>query len=329
MDLLAYLGVGVTPVEWPGPDASPLARVTYVLGADGLIAHVAGLGTLPLEAWPGGPLILGLAPVAADITETVAAVVTGALGAPPCPVADGDLPPVAYAVARGVDAFPATLTDLDLVAPGLEGPPAVGTFVWGADGVVGWLRKENILDVRARMAGFGADIPGMRPARAGVTLAVPPVPRPILDAFVVEAWERARHDGHEILWHLCWDGHSWSVDRPAQRTGPDFVAYPSALPTGAVATIHSHGRGRAYFSATDDTSEENLHINVVVGDLRSPEGPAMVCRTRAHGALFAFPAGVLFAGPLPARDLYSPYHEELARPQRAPRTFAERRVERG
>jgi len=303
MDLLAYLGVGVTPVEWPGPDAPPLAGVTYVLGADGLIAHVAGLGPLPLDAWPDAAPIPGLSPIGADVAGTVAAAARRASDAPrPSPAAGGALPPVAYAVARDGDAFPALFGDAG--AQGLMEPPAVGTFVWGADAVVTWLRKEGVLDVLAPMAGFHAHIPGLRPAPAGVILSVPPVPRPLLDAFVVEAWERARDDGHEILWHLCWDGHSWGVDRPAQHTGPDFVAYPSALPPGAVATLHSHGRGRTYFSVTDDTSEENLHINVVVGDLQSPEGPAMLCRTRAHGAPFVFPARMLFAGPPVARDLF-------------------------
>lgn len=57
-----------------------------------------------------------------------------------------------------------------------------------------------------------------------------------------------------------------------------------------VADVHSHGRGPAFFSATDDTDDAHTtKIALVVGNLGHPEGPVMVGRLCAVGLFIPLP----------------------------------------
>ncbi|KMS56042.1 PRTRC system protein A [Novosphingobium barchaimii LL02] len=63
-----------------------------------------------------------------------------------------------------------------------------------------------------------------------------------------------------------------------------------------VCDIHSHARGRAFFSATDDADDAHAtKISIVFGRLDHPDGPTMAARLCAGGMFLSLPRGP-FAG---------------------------------
>lgn len=57
-----------------------------------------------------------------------------------------------------------------------------------------------------------------------------------------------------------------------------------------VCDLHSHGRGPAYFSATDDADDAHAtKISLVIGRLDDPEGPVMAARLCAGGMFLGVP----------------------------------------
>ena len=58
-----------------------------------------------------------------------------------------------------------------------------------------------------------------------------------------------------------------------------------------VCDIHSHARGRAFFSATDDADDAHAtKIAIVFGRLDHPDGPTMAARLCAGGMFLPFAA---------------------------------------
>jgi PRTRC genetic system protein A len=73
--------------------------------------------------------------------------------------------------------------------------------------------------------------------------------------------------------------------------------YPKpALGSHMVCDIHSHGRGAAFFSATDDDDDAHwTKISIVIGRLDNPAGPTMVSRLCVSGLFLPLPRSP-FAG---------------------------------
>ena len=89
-----------------------------------------------------------------------------------------------------------------------------------------------------------------------------------------------------ILWNETTD--EFTIDYPAidEATPSRLVYRPPAPAPGwhIVCDVHSHGHGRAFFSATDDA--DDIHatkIAIVFGQLDHPEGPSTVRRLCAAG----------------------------------------------
>ena len=89
------------------------------------------------------------------------------------------------------------------------------------------------------------------------------------------------------------------------RAGRDGgVARPTCRPPGVVAEFHSHGRHRAFFSATDDRDEQGFRVYGVVGRLDKPE-PELTLRLGIYGHFASLEWQQAFDGPPPGLRLAS------------------------
>lgn len=79
---------------------------------------------------------------------------------------------------------------------------------------------------------------------------------------------------------------------PPQAT-PSRLVYRTPLLAGnrhIVCDIHSHGHGRAFFSATDDADDAHAtKITLVIGRLGGPDSPEFASRLCAGGMLLPLP----------------------------------------
>lgn len=95
-----------------------------------------------------------------------------------------------------------------------------------------------------------------------------------------------------ILWNEVTG--AFAVDFPAidDATPTRLVYRPPVCEPGwhVVCDIHSHGRGPAYFSATDDADDAHAtKISLVIGRLDDPAGPMMAARLCAGGMFLSVP----------------------------------------
>ncbi|WP_397587011.1 PRTRC system protein A [Sphingobium fuliginis] len=95
-----------------------------------------------------------------------------------------------------------------------------------------------------------------------------------------------------ILWNEV--TRQFTVNFPIidEATPSRLVYRPPALPPNwhMVCDIHSHGRGPAFFSATDDADDaHSTKISIVFGRLDQPDGPMMASRLCAAGMFLPLP----------------------------------------
>jgi len=95
-----------------------------------------------------------------------------------------------------------------------------------------------------------------------------------------------------ILWNEA--TREFAVEFPAidEATPTRLVYRMPRLPPDwhMVCDIHSHARGRAFFSATDDTDDAHAtKIAIVFGRLDHPDGPTMAARLCAGGMFLPLP----------------------------------------
>jgi len=131
-----------------------------------------------------------------------------------------------------------------------------------------YILAENGLFVRARSPLLGATVRvalgrvrGLMPLEEVVELPQGVIPRHIYDlALSTLAMSREQ----EIYLAVTWEGE-YRLRMPFQEGQAGVVRY-HRLP-GTVLDIHSHGGMPAFFSATDDSDEQGLHLYMVVGRL--------------------------------------------------------------
>jgi len=116
---------------------------------------------------------------------------------------------------------------------------------------------------------------------------------------------------NEAAAFILWNGASGelAVNLPdGDEATPSRLVYRTpVLPPDwhMVCDIHSHGRGSAFFSATDDADDTHAtKISLVVGRLDHPAGPVMAARLCAGGMFLAVPRSP-FSGDVPC-SLTSP-----------------------
>ena len=111
---------------------------------------------------------------------------------------------------------------------------------------------------------------------------------------------------------MRWDGNAYRVVVPEQAGTAASLTYRVVVPEQAgtaasltypppdvVAEFHSHGKGRAFFSKTDDKDEQGFRIYGVVGRLDTPERELSL-RVGVYGHFAPVQWSQVFGGPNPS-----------------------------
>jgi PRTRC genetic system protein A len=101
-----------------------------------------------------------------------------------------------------------------------------------------------------------------------------------------------------VLWNEATGAFTVNLPDIDEATPSRLVYRTPALPADwhMVCDIHSHGRGSAFFSATDNADDAHAtKISLVFGRLDQPDGPVMASRLCAGGMFLPLPRSP-FAG---------------------------------
>ena len=158
---------------------------------------------------------------------------------------------------------------------GLAGSQGIGyDYVLGSGGL--YVQSEGA-NLTARILVAPADVRGLAPVSEKLTLAHGLIPAHIFALGL--NWMLAAPDT-ERLFAVGWDAGAYRLVVPPQEgTGSALTYRP---PSGVVAEFHSHGKHRAFFSATDDGDEQGFRIYAVVGRLDAPQ-PELTLRLGIYG----------------------------------------------
>ena len=186
---------------------------------------------------------------------------------------------------------------------GLAGLQGVGyDYVLGSGGLYVQSRSAHLV---ARVLVGPATVRGFAPVTENVQLTHGPIPACLFELGLRWVQETP---GTERFFAVRWDGTSYRVVVPEQAGTPASLTYQP--PAGTVAEFHSHGRGRAFFSATDDRDEQGFRIYGVVGRLDTSR-PELSLRMGVYGHFGPLRWGQVFGGPDPGVRLLA---EEPASP---------------
>ena len=146
---------------------------------------------------------------------------------------------------------------------GLTGAQGVGfDYVLGAGGIYVQAQSAHLVARVLVALGF---VRGLAPVTEKLTLAHGPIPAYLFELGL--RWFQETPDT-ERFFAVRWDGNAYRPVVPEQEGTASSLTYrPTA---GVVAEFHSHGKGRAFFSKTDDKDEQGFRIYGVAGRLDSP-----------------------------------------------------------
>ena len=143
---------------------------------------------------------------------------------------------------------------------GLAGDQGIGfDYVLGSGGV--YVQSQSAHLVARVLVAPGA-VRGLAPVAEKLALTHGPIPAYLLECGLRWFREAPRT---ERFFAVRWDGDAYRVVVPEQNGTASSLTYQP--PAGAIAEFHSHGRGRAFFSATDDRDEQGFRIYGVAGRL--------------------------------------------------------------
>ena len=202
-------------------------------------------------------------------------------------------------------------TDRDIRGPvgylvnqsdGLAGAHGVGfDYVLGAGGL--YVQSESA-QLAARIPVAPCEVRGLAPVAEKVALTHGPIPARLFALGL--GWFRD-DPSTERFFAVRWDGRSYRLAVPPQLGTATRLAY--LPPAGVVAEFHSHGRSRAFFSATDDGDEQGFRIYGVVGRLDT-DRPELSLRVGVYGHFAPVQWSQIFDGPNPDLRLVAEEPEE-------------------
>lgn len=207
--------------------------------------------------------------------------------------------PTAAAILAEVPCYPVPPSGRSPAIDALRAARAGHGLAIGRDGVMLILRRPWLeLDVPVTPA-IAAYLPygSVGPARADLRCGL--IPAQLL-AQIVGHFRAALPN--EAAAFVIWNERSgeFALNLPAidEATPSRLVYRTPALPADwhVVCDVHSHGRGAAFFSSTDDT--DDLHatkLSLVLGRLDHPDGPVSAGRLCAGGMFLPMPRSP-FAG---------------------------------
>ncbi len=178
---------------------------------------------------------------------------------------------------------------------GLTGAHGIGyDYVLGSGGL--YVQSESA-HLTARVPVAPCEVRGLAPVAEKVELAHGPIPSALFELGL--RWFEDDPDT-ERFFAVRWGGRSYRVVVPPQLGTATSLAY--ARPAGVVAEFHSHGRSRAFFSATDDADEQGFRIFGVAGRLDT-DRPELSLRVGVYGHFGPVEWSQVFDGPHPGLRL--------------------------
>lgn len=205
----------------------------------------------------------------------------------------------AAAILAAVPCFPIPPIGRSPAIDALRAARAGHGLAVGSDGVMLILRRPWLeLDVPVASA-IAAHVPyGVMGARKA-DLRCGLIPRAPIEAVLEHFYMALPNEAAAfVIWNE--ETRAFAVDFPVvdEATPSRLVYRPPALAPQwhVVCDIHSHGRGAAFFSATDDIDDAHAtKISVVIGRVDHPDGPVMASRLCAGGMFLPMPRSP-FAG---------------------------------
>ena len=174
---------------------------------------------------------------------------------------------------------------------GLVGGQGIGyDYVLGSGGVYVQSRSAHLV---ARMLVAPGSVRGLAPVNEKLELLHGPIPGYLFEVGL--RWFQET-PSTERFFAVRWDGAAYRLVVPPQAGTATRLAYQP--PAGVVAEFHSHGRGSAFFSKTDDRDEQGLRIYGVVGRLDTPL-PELSLRVGVYGHFGPLRWGQVFDGANP------------------------------
>ena len=132
-------------------------------------------------------------------------------------------------------------------------------YVLGSGGIYVQSQSDHLL---ARVPVAPGSVRGLAPVSEKFQLTHGPIPAYLFALGLL--WFQETPDT-ERFFAVGWDGEAYRPVVPQQEGTASSLTYTP--PAGVVAEFHSHGKGRAFFSATDDKDEQGFRIYGVVGRL--------------------------------------------------------------
>jgi hypothetical protein len=164
-------------------------------------------------------------------------------------------------------------------------PAPLGTYVLSR----GWVLLEaERREFRARVpvVPLKIPIPSLLAESPSFEWKVPMPPRRLIREEIIPVLGAVNSFGSrgqlEAMVNLLWDGYAWKAEIPDQLVTAGSVRSYGGLPEGAVIQIHSHGRMRPFWSATDNADEMGFLVYCVVGGLGTSNAK-MLCRVGING----------------------------------------------
>lgn len=201
--------------------------------------------------------------------------------------------PTAAAVLAAVPCYPVPPSGESPAIEALRAARAGHGLAIGRDGVMMILRRPWLqLDLHLT-APIDAYLPYGEAGKSCAELRCGLIPQWHLDQ-VIEHFRLALPN--EAAAFVFWNEvtHEFAVSFPAidEATPSRLVYRPPTLSSDwhVVCDIHSHGRGNAFFSATDDADDAHAtKISLVFGRMDDPDGPTMASRLCAAGLFLPLP----------------------------------------
>ena len=172
---------------------------------------------------------------------------------------------------------------------GLAGVQGIGyDYVLGSGGIYVQSQSGHLT---ARVLVAPGAVRGLAPVAEKVELTHSPIPASLFELGL--RWFQDAPDT-ERFFAVRWDREAYRVVVPEQTGTVASLTY-RPLPD-VVAEFHSHGKGRSFFSNTDDGDEQGFRIYGVVGRLDTPL-PELSLRVGVYGHFGPLRWGQVFGGP--------------------------------
>ena len=172
---------------------------------------------------------------------------------------------------------------------GLTGGHGIGfDYVLGSGGV--YVQSESA-HLTARVLVGPCEVRGLAPTSERLKLTHGPIPTRLFEIGL--RWFQDDPDT-ERFFAVRWDGRVYRLVVPDQKGTATRLKYRP--PAGMVAEFHSHGRSRAFFSATDDRDEQGFRIYGVAGRLDTNR-PELSLRVGVYGHFAPVEWQQVFDGP--------------------------------